>query len=471
MINMSMKKMRFSFMKCFCRIKSVRRSLTLWLVLGLMFPALNSAAGNDEVLPLTLDRAIEIALSENPMIKIADREIERVDYSLRTAKNALLPSLNAEGNYSRNFKKQVMYLPDGIFGPGSGGAMEMGFDNSYTAGLTASLPLFSYSIYQNIRLTEHDVALAIESARASRVNMVSEVRKAYFGLLLAADSYRVMSQSMENAEKNLEDVRNLFNQGMVAEYDLIRSEVQVRNLRPSLLQARNGVRMAELMVRVLLGIDEAVVIVTEDDLESYNEGSLLQTNSAGMDLTNNPDLRQLNLEINRMHTQFQVVRAQRFPTLAAFGNFQYMTQANDFRFGNYQWANPIMAGLQLQIPIFNGFSVRNQEQQVSIGIEQMQMQMEYMDRNIQMQLQNAYNEMETAYDQIESNREGVRQAERGYVIAQTRYQTGSGTFLELNDAEMALTQAQLNLNQSLYNFLTAESEYRRIIGMDNVAIH
>src|SRR5690554_8140032 len=109
------------------------------------------------------------------------------------------------------------------------------------------MPLFSLSLLQNIKLSEHEMKAALESARASRINMEAEVRKAYFSFLLARDTYEVMAQSVANAEENLKNVRQFYGQGLVAEYDVIRSEVQVRNLKPGLVQAENGVRMSEMM--------------------------------------------------------------------------------------------------------------------------------------------------------------------------------------------------------------------------------
>ncbi len=446
------------------RVFPMKQSFIAGLLLALFLgsSAINVSA---EVLSLSLERAIEIALSDNPLIRIADKEIERVDYSHRMALNHLLPSIDIDGNYTRNFKKPVIYFPPEF---GMSGGVEIGFDNSYTAGLNASLPIFSYTIFQNIKLSKHDVEIALESAKASRINMVAEVRKAYYGLLLANDSYDVMKRSMQNAEDNLTDVRRMFDQGMVAEYDLIRSEVQVRNIKPAVVQAENGVRMAELMVRVLLGLNQDIMIEVEDELETYSDKHILLNEDRNTDIEGNFDLRRLGLEIERLQTQYKVVRSQRYPMLAAFGSFQYMTQANDFKFKNYPWANPIMAGFQLQIPIFSGFNIRNQERQISLGIEQMKMQLEYLDLNVNMQLQNAFNKMDAAYEQIESNKQGVSQAERGYSIAQTRYQTGSATYLELNDAEIALTQAKLNFNNALFEYLAAEAEYYQIIGDDNL---
>ncbi|HKL72535.1 MAG TPA: TolC family protein, partial [Marinilabiliaceae bacterium] len=345
-----------------------------------------------DTLELNLNKALEIALSENPIILIAQKEVKRVDYARKEAWSSLFPSISAEGSYNRNLSLPVIFLPenddpDAPPSPfGGGGAMKIGSKNSFSAALSASVPLFSYSIYQNIKISEHDVRASYESARASRLNMQAEVRNAYFTLLLANDSYEVMNRSMKNAEANLKDVKNLFSQGLVAEYDVIRSEVQVRNLRPSLVQAENGVRLSEMMIRVLLGIDQEVPIKVEEQLFDFQADESFMKESKNFNLSENTDLKQLDLQLAKMNSQFKLTQSQRYPMLAAFGNYQFTSQANDFKFSDYRWAKPFMVGLQLQIPIFNGFSIHHQEKQVRIGMDQMSLQREYTERNLTLQV-------------------------------------------------------------------------------------
>jgi len=420
-----------------------------------------------DTLELNLTKALEIALSENPLILIAQKEVKRVDYARKEAWSSLFPSISADGSYNRNLQLPVIFLPDGAFGPASGGAMEIGFKNSFSAALSASAPLFSYSIYQNIKISENDVKASFESARASRLNMQAEVRNAYFTLLLANDSYEVMNRSMKNAEANLADVKKLFSQGLVAEYDVIRSEVQVRNLRPSLVQAENGVRLSEMMIRVLLGIEQEVPIKVEEQLSDFQADDSFMKESKNFNLSENTDLMQLDLQLEKMNSQFKLTQSQRYPVLAAFANYQLTSQSNDFKFSDYRWAKPFMIGLQLQIPIFRGFSIHHQEKQVRIGMDQMSLQREYAERNLNLQVRNAYVNMQKAMEQIGSNEEGVKQAERGFSIEQTRYNTGTGTLLELNDAEIALTQSKLNLNQAMFDFLSAQTQYRKVLGHEN----
>ena len=421
-----------------------------------------------DTLYLTLDKALNVALSENPTIKVAEREIEKVDYSRKEAWAGLIPSISAEGSYNRNIRKPVMFLSEDMAaGFGGSTTIEIGSDNSYSASVSAAVPLFNMSLFRNIQMTELQMKSALESARQSRINMVSEVKKAYFNCLLANDSYNVMHRSLQNARENYENTRQLFAQGAAAEYDVIRSEVQVRNLEPSLTEAKNGREVALWMLRILLGLEREVPVKFEENLMAFNQLIEAMPSVPEQDISQNTDIRQLNIQELQLDKQFDLTRAQRFPTLSAFVNFQYQAQANHFQFNDYTWAKPVVAGLQLQIPVFNGFARHYQEKQVEISLEQISFQRENVERQISVSLLNAHSAMEAAAEKVESGKVAVSQAERGYQIAQTRYETGVGTLLELNDAEVALTQSRLNLNQARFDFLSARADYEKVLG-DNL---
>ncbi len=420
-----------------------------------------------DTLKVTLPEALNIAITDNPTIKIADKEIERQQYYKKEIMGGLLPSLSGSAQYNRNVKPQVIFMPKDIFGPGTGGPMQMGSDNSYTAGLSASLPLFAPTLYKSIQVTEVDIELAVEKSRASKIDLVNQVKKAYYTNLLTRNAYEVLQQSMKNAQQNLEKIKNMYGQGLVAEYDLIRADVSVRNIKPNLVQAENSNRLANIMLKVLMGVPENVVLEVEGNLSEYEQQLTNNAIALSTSIEENTDLKQLDIQQRKLELQLQLLKSQRLPTLAAFGNYQWQTQANDFKFSNYEWVQSFMAGFQLQVPIFNGFAKRNKEKQVAIGIDQLQMQRNYVANNITTQAKNALVNMIKAAEQVESNKEGIALAQKGYSIAQTRYQTGTGTYLELNDAEVALTQSQLNYNQAIYDYLNAKVEYEKIIGTNH----
>lgn len=422
----------------------------------------------DSVLNLDLATALKIAHDNNPTIKIAELEIQRVDYSKKEALGNLLPSLSASGQYTNNIMKSVMFMPES-FSQMMGGQkyMEIGYKNSYTGSISAGLPLVNFSLWEQIKSKQCEIDLILEQARASKIDMTKQVKDAYFAVLLAKNSLKVLERSINNAKETLKSTEAGFEQGVVSEYDLIRAKVQVNNLNPSYIAAKNGLELAVLQLKMILSLPQEQEIVFLENLEDFSERIVSVTDAESeRAANNNSELRQLDLNIMSLQHNLKMVNSQHLPSLSAFGQYAYQTQAEDFRFSEYNWVGSAAVGLQLSIPIFNGRTVVNKAKQLKISLQELQLQKQYASDGIDLQIQSAINNMKAAQEQLSVNKDAISQAERGYEIAKVRYQTGSGTILELNDSELSMTQANLNYQQSLYDFLTAQTNLEKVLGRE-----
>ena len=422
----------------------------------------------DSVLNLDLATALKIAHDNNPTIKIAELEIQRVDYSKKEALGNLLPSLSASGQYTNNIMKSVMFMPES-FSQMMGGQkyMEIGYKNSYTGSISAGLPLVNFSLWEQIKSKQCEIDLILEQARASKIDMTKQVKDAYFAVLLAKNSLKVLERSINNAKETLKSTEAGFEQGVVSEYDLIRAKVQVNNLNPSYIAAKNGLELAVLQLKMILSLPQEQEIVFLENLEDFSDRIVSVTDAESeRAVNNNSELRQLDLNIMSLQHNLKMVNSQHLPSLSAFGQYTYQTQAEDFRFLEYNWVGSAAVGLQLSIPIFNGRTVVNKAKQLKISLQELQLQKQYASDGIDLQIQSAINNMKAAQEQLSVNKDAISQAERGYEIAKVRYQTGSGTILELNDSELSMTQANLNYQQSLYDFLTAQTNLEKVLGRE-----
>lgn len=422
----------------------------------------------DSVLNLDLATALKIAHDNNPTIKIAELEIQRVDYSKKEALGNLLPSLSASGQYTNNIMKSVMFMPES-FSQMMGGQkyMEIGYKNSYTGSISAGLPLVNFSLWEQIKSKQCEIDLILEQARASKIDMTKQVKDAYFAVLLAKNSLKVLERSINNAKETLKSTEAGFEQGVVSEYDLIRAKVQVNNLNPSYIAAKNGLELAVLQLKMILSLPQEQEIVFLENLEDFSDRIVSVTDAESeRAANNNSELRQLDLNIMSLQHNLRMVNSQHLPSLSAFGQYTYQTQAEDFRFSEYNWVGSAAVGLQLSIPIFNGRTVVNKAKQLKISLQELQLQKQYASDGIDLQIQSAINNMKAAQEQLSVNKDAISQAERGYEIAKVRYQTGSGTILELNDSELSMTQANLNYQQSLYDFLTAQTNLEKVLGRE-----
>lgn len=437
--------------------------VTKRIIPALLLMAMIPLAKAQDTLRLDLDQALEIALNENPTIRVADKEITLRKVARKEAFAGLFPEIALSGSYSRTIKKQTMVMDF----DGSSQEIQVGSDNTYSGGLTVSLPIYAPALYKSIRLTKTDVDLAVEQARSSRLDMINQVTKAFYQLLLAQDSYEVLKKSYAQSEDNYNIVSAKYEQGLVSEYDKISAEVQMRSLKPSVVSAANGVNLANLQLKVLLGLEPEMQIAVNGQLKDYEMemfGNQLLADS--IDLRNNSDLRQLDLNEKMLQQTLKIQRTNFLPTLAASFNYMYTSLNNDFRFAHYKWFPYSTFGLSLNIPLFKASNF-TQTKQTKIQLSQLADDRLNVQRQLNMQAQSFMDNMAASTEQVVSNKEAVYQAEKGRMIAEKRYEVGNGTILELNSSEVALTQAELVYNQSIYDYLVAKADLDKVLGSEN----
>lgn len=416
-----------------------------------------------DTLFLNREAALALALENNPNMQVAALNQARAQARLDESRGNLLPSLNASGSYSRNFKKQVFFFPDGF---GGSTAIEIGRDNSFMGGLQLSMPLYNPAINAGVAAARTEQKIAEEEFRAQSIDLTWSVQQAWYDALLAAESLEVIELSFNNARENLDNIRKMYQQGMVAEYDLIRAEVQTENIRPEMLQANNMYELSLNYLKILLGLDETQDIVIQGSLLESSEEMLRDFTiiNAERSLQQNPDYVNLGLQHDLMLNQAKTVRATGLPSLTAVGNYMYLTESNDFDVSEFDWVNTATGGLQLNIPIFRGRTTRNQVKQIEIGAQQLQIQREYLKDNLGIELANAIKSMELAIEKAEHAGKNVNLAKRSYDISRVRYNSGQGTLLEINDSDVALTRARFNLLQANHELLQAKIRYDRYLG-------
>lgn len=431
----------------------------LCLLLAVVFPAMSFA---QDSLHVNLQQALEIALNENPNIKIANRTIESKKYSKDEQIAALFPSISASGSYQRTVQKQKMTMSMN----GQPMAIEVGTSNNYVAGLSLQLPLVAAPTWYNLKLSQLDIESALESARSSKISLINEVKKAYYGLLLAKDSYRVLQVSYANAEMTAQNVTIKYNQNMASEFEKLRADVNVQNQKPQLSSAENAVNLATMMLKVLIGVDVNEPMVFDGELADFeNEMLSYQIPDAQtFSLTNNTNLKQLDIAKDQLDMSVKLLKASSCPTLVFTGNAQYMAMANDFKFSEYNWFPYSVVGLSLNVPIMSWVGTSYKIKEARLSIENLDEQKKYLENNLRVSVNNNLVSIRNAMADMQSNKETMMQAQRAYDIVQKQYDVGMATLLDLNSAELALTQSRLLYNQSIYNFLAAKTELETLNG-------
>ncbi len=410
-------------------------------------------------LNLTLEQALEIAISENPTIKVADEEVALKKVANKETWQNLLPEVGIGAGLDHTIKAPQMNL--------GGQSFKMGQDNSNTANaaLSISLPLFVPGVYKAMSISRTDIELSLEKARASRLDLINQVTKAYYQLMLAQDTYEVMQASYKLAEDNFNIANAKYMQGAVSEFDKISSEVQMRSTKPSVVSSANAVTLSKLQLKVLMGITEDVNIVIVDNLSNYETtlfSEQLTTDSVNLD--NNSTMLQLDLNRKMLDQNVKAMRTNFLPTLSMGFSYQYQSlYNNNINFFKYDWANSSSLTFSLSIPLYKASNFTKMKT-ARMQITQLDWNRLNTERNLKTMVESYRNNMMASTEQVVSNKENVLQAEKAVLIAGKRYEVGKGTVLELNSSQVSLTQAQLTYNQSIYDYLISKADLDQVLG-------
>lgn len=432
--------------------------LTLMCVTAVPAVAQENTEATESPVVLTLDEALQIALSDNPTVKVADKTIEKKTYAKKGTYAALWPEISASATYQRYIKKQRLHF--------GGQDIEVGTANNISAGINAGMPLVNAQLWKSLKLSAMDVELAVEQARSSRIDMVEQVSKAFYQVLLAKDSYDVYKRVYDNAVENHRIIEKRYSVGQVSEYDFIRSQVSVANAEPNVFNAENSIVLALWQLKALLGVDLDKDIDCAGRLADYEVELNAQVEMG--DLSNNSTMKQLDIQSDMLEQALKIKRAANLPTLALSIGYNFVAMDETMEVFHYRWNPYSVAAFSLNIPIFAGGKRRAEINQAKIDIETLQLQKENTERQLRTAMMSYYSNMLTNVKQFHASSQTISQAKRGYEIAVKRYEVGGGTLVDVDNSQLAYTQAELSRSTAIFNYLTNQVSMAKVMGVSAV---
>jgi outer membrane protein TolC len=278
--------------------------------------------------------------------------------------------------------------------------------------------------------------------------------------------------------------------GMASDYDVLRLEVQLGNLEPSLRRAAFDLQAAIRTLTIEIGLDPEAPIALEGRLNEVDlsldarnspaNAALLSVSGLSVSpetdldelrrvaLFRRSDVRQLQSTIVLEEARLQAERSEYFPKLSLFSNYNITAQqdGSPVFFGDSpnQRTTTAVAGIQVELPIFTGFSRDSRVQQRKATIRQNEYRLERLERQTASELRTLADNVSEARERAESQRRAVDQAQRGFEIASAEYNAGVGSQLQITDAEVALRQSQFNYAQAVYDYLVARAQLEAAVG-------
>ncbi len=490
MVELEIKNLKINIVMGVMNNKIFKKALLV--VMLLIFSQFNPANVNGR--ELTLEQAIEIALENNTETKIAVMEVRKAEAKVDEAFGYALPTVDLSANFMHYLEKPKIPFIDfeslltysslmtmsqlGVLIPDPNGGDPISFSynepykekysllsmtlaNSFEARLQVSQILFNSAVLKGIGASQIFLNLSQEALHGTVAKTITNVSKAFYGVLLTGKMLDIMKESLVNAEDNLKNVRAYNQQGMVSEFDLLRAEVQVENLRPIVMQLDNALADTKNGLKIVLGLQQNEEIDVVGDIV-YEKLSLPSENELiDITLNKNYDLRTFEIQRQVQEEMIELDRSEYWPTLAAFGSYSLSGQSDTWDFMKY---NTGLVGLNFSINLFNGLRTNEKVQQSTITSLQTEEQVGQLKEFLVTQIKSKLLNIKKVETQIDIHEKTITLAQKAYDIANVKYREGTGTQLDIQNAEMALRQAKTNKLQAVYDYISAKLDINQLTG-------
>ncbi len=436
---------------------------------------------------LTIDDAINLALSNNTDIKIALLNVQRANAAVDEAFGYALPSLDFSANFSHFIEKPRMPFPDfaallrnatysilfdenviprdnSKFLPLETKLQSFAQTNNYQAQLQLTQTLFSSAVFRGIGASRIYYNLSKAELNNQISKTVLSVQSAFYGGLLLKKVTEITEASFLNAQDNLKNVKSLYEQGFVSEFDLLQAEVAVENIRPVVLQMQNNLKNALDGLKLLVGIPQEEEISLSGEFEYKDETLPSESDLISEALQSNFALKSLDLKKQVDEEFIQLDVSEYWPNIYAFGNYTYAGSSDKWNFQNY---SQLSIGVGLSINLWKGNRTKNRVEQSTVIFKQTEEMLNQYKNFLVTQVKSKLNELKRIKLLIDAQSKNVSVAERAYEIARVRYKEGTGNQLEIQNADVALKQARTNYIQSVHTYLINKFELEQLSGKTN----
>ncbi len=444
---------------------------------------------------LTLEQAVGLALRHNRDLETARLGLDAARGQVREAWGDVMPTVDATASYTRNLSVPSNFLPRIIFDPDAPPdeliPVKFGADNTWSFMLRAEQPLFRASAFLGVGAADRYESLQEEMVRGRSAEIATRVRVAYYDVLLADEAARLSENTVHRIEQSLEETQAMQRAGIASDYDVLRLQVELANVQPNLRRARDGAAAARRALAIELGVPaldsvDVAGALSEFDFEqpiaaaasalhlvsSRDAAALEEQTAVELALAHRSDVRQAELTERLRRTEVRVEQSEYLPKVSLFANYSINAQHNgspsffggDDRFRSYGR----QVGVEVSMPVFSGFQRPARLQQKEATLEQARTTRRLLRDQVE-------NEVKTLLAQVrESSARGAaqqlarQQAQRGYEIARAQYREGISSPLELTDAEVALRQSEFNYAQAVYDYLAARARLDEALGVSVV---
>jgi outer membrane protein len=430
---------------------------------------LGTPAGAQEVKQMSLKECTDYALAHNYNIKNA-----QLDVLIQHAQNneqisAAYPHINGKAEFDDFLNPTQSFLNYKSLGYPRDSLAHFAFMLPYagSAGISGSQLIFDGGVFIALKARNTVMEFARQSGKVTEENVRYNVYKAYNSLVIAYRQYDIIKSSLGYARSLEHDIEVTRQNGFAEKIDVERTSVQVNNLATDSIRIGNMLTVSEQVLKYMMGMNINATIILTDTILEERRLSINALLTEEKDYDRIPEYKVLNTVLRLNEYNLKRFQLAAIPTLSAFGSVGYnygTDKFNDiFRLKDYLFNS--MAGLQLNIPIYNGSLRANQEHEAKLNIEKSKNNIEFMKQTIDFQEAQSRTTLKNTILQVQSQRRNMNLAADVLDLAQRKYKAGVGSNLEVTQAQTDQLRAQTGYFSALLDLINAEADLKKALGL------
>ncbi len=398
---------------------------------------------------LTLKDCIKIALQKNPQIKIAEGNYEFSSSSLTLTRSSLFPQISFQTGLTRNGGTTFI-----------GPIVREGYYNNFFYGVQAQQLLFDFGKTFTRVSASADLKYASEQDFIStKQNLILSTEITFFNYLQAKRIRDVSDEVLKQAQEHLKQSEAFFKVGKVARFDVLKGQTDVANAKVNLISAENNVRISKLQLENILNQKLRENAQLKDNLE-VSQDSVDVNTAIETSLQNRPELISSKYRVDANQSLLTSSWMANLPLISATAGYNWRTNAVEVPFQN-SWN----IGLNLSIPIFQGFALDAGIDQARANLKTAQASNDELIQSVTLDVQQQFSSLEEAKERIAATRLLVEQSEETLKLAEGRYSQGVGSAVEVTDARVTVYNARTSYIQSLYDYQVTYARLLRAMGV------
>ncbi|MEM9916750.1 MAG: TolC family protein [Bacteroidota bacterium] len=435
----------------------------------------NGLLAQEDKTTLSLAEAFNYAKEHDLTLANARMNIDDAEEQIIESRAIGLPKLDGSVKYQHFFEVPTSVLPeafDEIVKAGNNGMLPEGYTRQAQFALRNN---FDMGLNLNSLIVDGSYLKALKAARVYRDyvgqeliteerKLYNKVREAYLPPLIVQESMKMLDKNITNLEKMLDETQKTYDAGFVEQLDVDRLELSLANLRT---ERKNLSRQLQLTLNFLeftIGFPQDEELVISDNIESLLQEATGEELTEAPNYYNRPEYKLAEMGIQLNEINVDVIKAGYLPSLNGFASYSYSYQGNQLFHEDGFWFPTALVGVQLNVPIFDGFEKKAKAQRARLQLAMARNQKRMLEQAIDLEVTNARESYLNAKDQVASQDKNVALAERIFSTTQIKYREGVGSSIEVTQAEQSLYQAQQNRIQALYDLLNAKAQLDEALG-------